>query len=43
MEAEIGPKPQEPDPDLVKEEYDDTYTPGVWYSSRCQYFGLAIP
>jgi len=35
MEAEIGPEPQEPDYDLVKEEYDEEYTPGVWYSSRC--------
>lgn len=35
MEAEVGPEPEKPYPDLIKEGYDDTYTPGVWYSSRC--------
>ena len=35
MEAELGAPPKEPYYDLVKEEYDEEYTPGVWYSSRC--------
>ena len=34
-DTEIGEAPQEPDYDLVNEEYDEEYTPGVWYSSRC--------
>ena len=36
-DADIGPEPQEPEYDLIKEEYDDEeYTPGIWYSSIVQ-------